>query len=198
MVDADTLIALGAAFKKITSGEIIFREGAECYFYHQLIEGNVRLVNMDNDGNEFIQNIIEPGECFGEIPLFDDKPYATTAIANTDAVIIRFHKTSFLKFLTENPELHLSFSKLLAERLRFKNMLLKELAHHDPEQSIKALLHYFKQNKKNICPECNRINLTRQQIANMTGLRVETVIRTMRHLHEKGLLQIEKGKVYYQ
>ncbi|WP_081201581.1 hypothetical protein [Niastella yeongjuensis] len=30
----------------------------------------------------------------------------------------------------------------------------------------------------------------------MTGLRVETVIRVMRHLHNKGELLIEKGKVY--
>jgi CRP-like cAMP-binding protein len=30
----------------------------------------------------------------------------------------------------------------------------------------------------------------------MTGLRVETVIRAMRQLHDKGELHIEKGKVY--
>jgi CRP/FNR family cyclic AMP-dependent transcriptional regulator len=30
----------------------------------------------------------------------------------------------------------------------------------------------------------------------MTGLRVETVIRTMRLMHEKGELVISKGKVY--
>jgi CRP/FNR family cyclic AMP-dependent transcriptional regulator len=30
----------------------------------------------------------------------------------------------------------------------------------------------------------------------MTGLRVETVIRSIRLMHEKGKLLIEKGKVY--
>jgi hypothetical protein len=30
----------------------------------------------------------------------------------------------------------------------------------------------------------------------MTGLRVETVIRSIRELHEKGKLKIEKGKVF--
>ena len=37
---------------------------------------------------------------------------------------------------------------------------------------------------------------TRQQIANMTGLRVETVIRTIRHLNEIGSLDIVNGKVF--
>ncbi len=44
---------------------------------------------------------------------------------------------------------------------------------------------------------CNgkiKIDLTRQQIANMTGLRVETVIRTIRSLHDTGQLTIERGK----
>ncbi|MFT3946347.1 MAG: helix-turn-helix domain-containing protein [Agriterribacter sp.] len=84
----------------------------------------------------------------------------------------------------------------MSERLRFKFILVKELAHHDPEKSINTLLTYLKKNKKNVCTICNKVKLTRQQIANMTGLRVETVIRTMRHLHDKGELVIDKGKVY--
>jgi CRP-like cAMP-binding protein len=40
------------------------------------------------------------------------------------------------------------------------------------------------------------VELTRQQIADMTGLRVETVIRSIRHMQDKGALVIDKGKVY--
>jgi CRP-like cAMP-binding protein len=75
-------------------------------------------------------------------------------------------------------------------------MLLKEIASHSPETTIRSLLAYLKKYKKNFCPQCNKVKLTRQQIANMTGLRVETVIRTIRLLHEKGELTIDKGKVY--
>lgn len=197
MIDIDILLALGASYKKVPAGEVIFNEGAACCFYHQLVSGSVRWINIDDEGNEFIQNIIESGECFGEIPLFDEDPYAATAIAETDAVIIRLHRSLFQQLLLEKPDIHFAFTKLMSQRLRFKFLLLKELAHHDPEQSISTLLGYLKQKKKNICTKCNKVNLTRQQIANMTGLRVETVIRTMRHLHDKGELKIERGKVYY-
>jgi CRP-like cAMP-binding protein len=40
------------------------------------------------------------------------------------------------------------------------------------------------------------MDLTRQQVANMTGLRVETVIRSIRNMNENGQLVIERGKVY--
>ena len=197
MIDIDLLLAWGAAYKKVTTQEIIFKEATNCQFYYQLVSGRIRWVNIDDEGKEFIQTIIDPGECFGEMPLFDDGPFAATTIAEEESVILRLHKSTFLQLLRENPEIHFSFSRLLAKRVRFKFLLLKSLALHAPEARIATLLNYLKAENKNFCPKCNQLKLTRQQIADMTGLRVETVIRTMRHMHEKGELMIDKGKVYY-
>jgi CRP/FNR family transcriptional regulator, cyclic AMP receptor protein len=196
MIDIDTLLAWGGAYKKLSAGEVIFQEGTQSSFYYQLVSGKVRWVNINDEGKEFIQTIIEPDECFGEFPLFDDEPFAASAIADEDSVIIRLHRSTFHQLLKENPDLHFKFSKLLTQRLRFKFLILKELAKHNPENSISTLLNYFKQTNKNICTKCNKLNLTRQQIADMTGLRVETVIRTMKSMQLKGELQITKGKVY--
>ena len=196
MIDIDILLACGAAYKKIAANEIIFREDTCAQFYYQLVSGSVRWVNINEEGKEFLQVMIEPGDCFGELPLFDGQPFAATAIANEDAVIIRLHSSIFHQLIKETPEIHFAFSKLLSERLRLKFLILKEMANHNPEHSISSLLSYFKQTKKNICPKCNKINLTRQQIADMMGLRVETVIRTIKSLQQKGLLTIDKGKVY--
>jgi CRP-like cAMP-binding protein len=196
MIDVDTLLTWGATFKKIGANEIIFHEGMPSHFYYQLVSGSVRWVNINEEGKEFLQVIIEPGECFGELPLFDNEAFAATAIANEDSVIIRLHRSTFNELIKENPEIHSAFSQLLSQRLRFKFFILKEMANHNPEQSISTLLSYFKEHQKNICTKCNRLKLTRQQIADMTGLRVETVIRTMKNMHTKGRLVIEKGKVY--
>jgi CRP/FNR family transcriptional regulator, cyclic AMP receptor protein len=196
MIDIDILLAWGAAYKRVVAGEMIFQEGSRSSFYYQLVEGSVRWVNINDDGKEFIQTIVEPGESFGELPLFDDEPFAATAIADENSVIIRLHKSSFLQLIKENPEIHFAFSRLLTQRLRFKFLILKEMANHNPENSISTLFNHFKQTHTNICTKCNRIKLTRQQIAGMTGLRVETVIRTIRNMHSHGLLRINKGKVY--
>jgi CRP-like cAMP-binding protein len=196
MINIDTLLAWGAAYRKVAANETIFREGTAGHFYYQLVSGSVRWLNITEDGREFIQNMIEPGECFGELPLFDDNVYAASAVANKDSVILRLHKTSFHQVLKEDTELHFSFSKMMAQRMRFKFMLLKELACNDPEHRISSLFSYFKESKTNVCGNCNRVQLTRQQIADMTGLRVETVIRAIKNLQFKGSLVIDKGKVY--
>ena len=196
MIDIDLLLAWGGTFKKVTKGNTIFSEGTTCCFYHQLVSGRVRWMNVNDEGKEFIQTIIEPGECFGEMPLFDDEPFAATAVAEENSIVIRLHKSTFNQLIIENQDIHLQFSKLLAQRVRFKFMLLKSLACHDPESVIGSLLNYLKKEKRNFCSDCHQVKLTRQQIADMTGLRVETVIRSMRNMHEKGKLLIDKGKVY--
>jgi CRP-like cAMP-binding protein len=196
MIDIDLLLTWGATYKQVQRDEIIFHEGACGNFYYQVVSGRVRWVSINEESREFIQLMVDKGESFGEFPLFDDGPYAATAIADEDSVIIRLHKSNFLHLLKDNPEIHFAFTRLLSERMRFKFLINREMAYYAPEHRISTLLNYFKLHHKHTCPNCKQIKLTRQQIADMTGLRVETVIRAMRHLHDKGELLIEKGKVY--
>ena len=196
ILSIDLLLAWGATYRKVSAGETIFLEGDESRFYHQVVEGTVKWVNINEEGKEFIQDIAVAGESFGILPLFDDGPYAATAVAVEDSIILRLHKPVFIKLLEESPVLHFAFSRLLSEKIRFKFLLLKTITCDDPYKRISALLDYLKKNKKHISQDCNQLKLTRQQIAGMTGLRVETVIRTMRHMHDDGQVRIAKGKVY--
>ena len=95
MIDIDLLLAWGAAYKKISAGETIFNEGQSCYFYYQLVSGKVRWANVDDSGKECIHAIVEPGESFGELPLFDDSLYAATAIADENSIVVRLFKPIF-------------------------------------------------------------------------------------------------------
>jgi CRP/FNR family cyclic AMP-dependent transcriptional regulator len=196
MIGIDTLLAWGAVYKKLGPEETIFREESECRFYHQLVSGSVRWTNLKEDGGEFIQNMIEPGESFGEFPLFDGLPYAASAITNKESVVIRLHISTFQQMIKQSPEIYMAFLKIFTERMRFKFLLLKELSCFGPEHRISTLFSYLKKSNKSICRKCNRMDLTRQQVANMTGLRVETVIRSIRHMNDNGQLVIERGKVY--
>lgn len=182
MIDIDLLLDWGAAYKKVRAGEVIFTEGHSCFFYYQMVSGKIRWVNINDEGRECLHLIAGPGECFGELPLFDDEPYAATAIADEDCLLLRLHKPIFLQLIAQYSNINLSFTKHLSKRLRYKLSIIKSYATHCPENSITNLLNNLKAENKSFCGQCNRLTLTRQQIADMTGLRVETVIRTMRNL----------------
>lgn len=196
MIDIDILLEKGATYKVLAPDEVLFNEGTPCSFYHQLVAGKIKWGNISDDGREFIQEIVNEGECIADIPLFNKGTYATTATAVSNCTVIRLHSSSFDVLLKEKPELLLKFTQLLARMLSFKLQSLKDLAYHDPEHRILSMLNHLQDSQHNICPKCSKLQLTRQQIAAMTGMRVETVIRAMRHLHQKGELTISKGKVY--
>ena len=148
VIDIDTLLAWGGVYKQVAPGDVIFTEGSECYYYHQVVSGLVRWVNIDEEGREYIQTLIEKGECFGEIPLFDNEPYAATAIAEENVIIIKLRKTTFVQLIKEKPEIHFKLSVVMAKRIRFRFLLLKSIAYQSPETRVKALLNYLKNEKK--------------------------------------------------
>lgn len=196
MISEELLLSWGANYRTIKKNEILFTEGSECSFYFQVSQGKFKWVNNSEDGKEYLQQIVDEGGCIGILPLFDDDNYAATAIALVDSTIIRLPKTSFLELLAKYPDVHIAFSKYLAVQLRFKIFLLKEMTSHEPQNLIVALLKYLKDNHQYVSGEDELVELTRQQIADLTGLRVETVIRVIRNLYQEGTLIIDNRKVY--
>ncbi|MBV4356342.1 Crp/Fnr family transcriptional regulator [Pinibacter aurantiacus] len=197
MINTNLLLSLGACYRKVEAGDYIFKEGNHCNFYHQVEEGKIKLVNIDDSGKEFLQDIAESGDCIGEIPLFNNGSYVVSAVAISDSIVLRLSKDRFEQLLKEDHELNVMFFKAMADRLQFKMQILKEISSHDPQHCVSSLLQYLASSKKCYCDKCSLVKLTRQQIADMTGLRVETVIRTIRAMQEKGYVAIEKGKVYF-
>ncbi|MEJ7779609.1 MAG: Crp/Fnr family transcriptional regulator [Daejeonella sp.] len=196
MIDINVLLAWGAVYKKVSAGASIFQEGELCSYYYQVIAGKVKWVNIDDMGKECIHTIVEPGESFGEFPLFDGGRYAASAIADSNCILIRLCKSTFLELIKENNKILFDFTVLFSKRLRSKYSTIQSLGSHCPESRIASLINNLRSENKNFCNDCNQLKLTRQQIADMTGLRVETVIRTMRLMHDRGELLITRGKVY--
>lgn len=76
--------------------------------------------------------------------------------------------------------------------------MLSELAMEEAEHRILTMLRYLAVPAKLSDKEGTPLPFTRQQIADMTGLRVETVIRIVKSLEQKGKLTIdEEGKIVW-
>jgi CRP/FNR family transcriptional regulator, cyclic AMP receptor protein len=196
LIDQDLLLAWGATFHNLEKGQVLFCEDDPAHFYYQVVEGRIKMCNCNEEGKEFIQGMFEAGESFGEPPLFDGGIYPASAEADEASVVIRLRKENFLQLLKENFDIHFSFTQNLARRLRFKSLISKEISSYGPMHRVSTLLQEYKKSKGISDDAILKIELTRQQIADMTGLRVETVIRSIRELERNGHLKIERGKVY--
>jgi CRP/FNR family cyclic AMP-dependent transcriptional regulator len=196
MVTKEILVKYGASVKCYKSGDSIFEEGQECHYFFQHISGKIKWTNFDIDGDETIQEFIAEGESFGELPLFDDLPYAATAVSDTESQVYRLPKQKFKLLMDENPAELWKISQLFVKRLRYKFMMFKECLGKEPDQRIRALFGYLNKNSININATNGQIALSRQEIANMIGLRVETVIRTVRKMNDSGEIKIRHGRIF--
>ncbi len=196
MLDINLLLERGATYRDVVSGEVIFNEGASATFYYQIVSGRVRWSNLLDNGKEVLHGIIEEGESFGEFGIFDGDNYAATTIADTPCKLIRLRSESFLELMHERPDLLFEFNKLFAERLRYHYFLTNILSSNSPEYILENLIDYFNRKGKHICKKCNRLLMTRQQLANITGLRVETVIRAIKNMQREEKVEVVRGKVF--
>jgi CRP-like cAMP-binding protein len=65
-----------------------------------------------------------PGECFGEMGLFDDRPRSATAHVLEESALLALEKAKLRHLVLTYPELGLGLLKGLSERLRSTNQRL--------------------------------------------------------------------------
>ncbi len=197
MITVELLEKYGVIKKSFDKNDIIFEEGNLPLHYYQIISGEVKMSNYNDDGREFIQGIFYNGQSFGEPPLFLNQKYPANAIAVENTEIFILLKENFIKLLEDNPKVSIKIIENLAQRLYYKSVMAAEISTHEPEHRVLKLIDHgiayfnFQKDKNGYL-----INFTRQQIGDLTGLRVETVIRTIKTLEKKGELKIINRKVY--
>lgn len=196
IVPEDVLLNYGAELKSYQPKEIIFKEDFFPHYYYQIQDGTVKLNNYHEDGTEFIQNILGAGESIGEFLLYGDNAYPMNAVAISHCTIFCLNKDYFYQLLLDQPQLNIALLECLSRRLYFKLQMIQNNSEKSPRCKILFFINYFKKLQNTQQPFSFELPLTRQQIANYTGLTVETVIRTIKHLERDNELMIKHGKIF--
>ncbi|ASK29165.1 Crp/Fnr family transcriptional regulator [Chryseobacterium sp. T16E-39] len=197
VISENILYNMGAEIKQYAPTELIFNEGDPAQYYYQIITGEVKLNNYGEDGKEFIQNILTEGQCCGESILFIDKAYPMNAQAITECQIVRLSKNLFFELLAQSPELYFEISSFLSQRLYYKYIMMQNISSLNPIIRLTGLMDYLKSFQIEKSKFSFSIPLTRQQMANLTGLCVETVIRSFKKMEKEDIVQIENRKILY-
>lgn len=195
MIDPSILLRYRGFIKEFDKNETVFTQGEEPRYYYQILQGRVKMNNYNEDGKEFIQGLFVDGESFGEPPLFCAVSYPANAITLQPTRILLINKCDFYALLESEKKSCFSVLQALSSRLYYKSIMAPDISSNDSEKRILTLLNYIKKQEDVKAKEL-QIDLTRQQIADMTGLRVETVIRTIKDMEAKEQIRIEKGKLF--
>jgi HEAT repeat protein len=118
----DDLLTIDAALtqEEFLAGERIFAEDSLGTDFYIVFRGTVLIRKKAGTAEQELARM-GPGECFGEMALFDDSPRSATAIAQTDCTLLALERSRFSSLLTQRPEMGLEICRVLSLRLRAVN-----------------------------------------------------------------------------
>jgi len=175
--------------RSFVPNEFIFWDGDAPEWFYIVAEGKVKVLKHSSLGKEFIIAFFGPGEMFGEVAVFENKPYPASAQAVVETKVVGIKRQDFLSFLANRPQVALSIINILGGRLRDAQGRLRDLAGERVEQRLASILLMLSSKLGPTLP------FTRQEIADMVGTTTETAIRVMSHLKERGIIRTVRGKV---
>ena len=185
-------------FKKAKKGEIIYFSSSELPRVFLLKKGNIKIVSVDEDGNETIKDIIQKGDLFGELELDSDKNSNEYAKALTDEIIIcSFLLSDFENLLLEHPSLALSYTKFVGLKMkRIKNNYANLMSKDAKTRLLTFLKEWAERDGKTID---NRIvienYLTQNDIAQIICTSRQTATQLLNELEEKGILYYSRKEI---
>lgn len=190
-MEIQKLIDKGFAVKTFQKDAIIYEPGMQPRYVYFIKSGEVRMVTISDEGKEFIQGVFKAGQYFGEPALLINRPYLAFTIINKVSQIIQVSKDDFFSLIENEPGFSMSIIKTLSKRLFYKSMMLEELANEKAEHRLLTIINYLLAEVK----VGEQLKVTRQELADMTGLRVETVIRGVKSLSSKEEISMVRGKI---
>ena len=186
----EELAELSGAAKQRTlaAGEYIFWEGDTADWFYVIERGSVKVSKISSQGKETILNFFGPGEMFGEVAVFQDRPYPASAQAQSETHLLGIQKSAMLQFLVRHPQVSLRIIDILSGRLRDSQNRLRDLAGERVEQRLARILIMLSAKLGETLP------FTRQELADMAGTTQETTIRILSQWKEKGIIRSRRSQ----
>ena len=162
--------------------EFIFREGDRATSFHILKAGTVKCVKMSPEGRQVTLKVLMPGDLFCcDAAVLDGGTHHGCAQPMGDVSVLSLTKDEYYALLRRNPDAALQVIQYLGARLQEAQEAAKVLALNPAEQRLAALL--IKLADRAGLREGNHVRLTvrltRQDLADMVGMTVETATRIM-------------------
>jgi CRP-like cAMP-binding protein len=175
--------------RRLVSNETVFWEGDASEWFYIVAEGKVRVAKLASTGKEIILSFFGPGEIFGEVAVFESKPYPASAQAVSQTRLIGIKKVDFLDFLMKHPQVALRVIGILSSRLRDAQSRLRDLAGERVEQRLARMLLMLSARLGSTLP------FTRQELSDMSGTTTETTIRILSQWKDRAIIHSTRGKI---
>jgi CRP-like cAMP-binding protein len=182
--------------KTLTKGEVLFHLDQKAETAYLVREGVLVVGCSSPNGREVITSVYFPGEVCAGLSVLTGSEYMSTARApkKSTTVVTPLSRQELMALMAGDSDVYKDLLLTQRDKQRFKDrMLLGMVAESCTQRTAAALLWLHKQAAED--GPTSRSYLCRQELADLVGSTVETVIRVLSLFRKKGLIQETKNQM---
>jgi CRP/FNR family cyclic AMP-dependent transcriptional regulator len=179
-----TDLVAAAERRSFNRGGVIFTEGDEGTELFVVSSGRIAIANRSIDGRESVMALMERGDLFGDMSLFDGLPRSAEARALEPSDVLAIPFTPLRAIYEAKPELLWNVVEMLAQRLRATDEQLADSVFLDVTgRTAKRLLELSNGAEEFALP------ITQEELAGMVGASRERVNKAIASFIRLGWLE---------
>lgn len=179
----------------IKKGDPIFQEGETLNGVYCIKEGFCKLSKLSTNGKDQIVKLVKAGELLGQRSMVSDEPANLTAVALEDMEVCFIPRTEILNFFTNNNQFSLSLMKSICGDLKESDLHVVSMAQKTVKNRLAETLINLQETFGKNEDSTLKIQLSREELAGMTGTATESCIRILSEFNKKGLIELTGKKI---
>lgn len=186
-----------ASANRVAQGETVFQQGNPANHFFLLLNGRLKVTQVTADGQQIIVRVVHPGDLFGFAKALQRSDYPGTAHAAAESLFLAWPTALWSFFVEQNPALALSALQTIGNRLEEAHTRIREMSTEEVERRVAHQVVRLARKAGRAEDGGIRIDfqISRQDIAEMTGTTLHTVSRILSAWEGRGLVEGGRQKL---
>ena len=182
--------------KPLQKGDYLYRANSEFHSIFAIRSGAVKAVTINDNGDEQITGFYLPGEIVGLDGLSESR-YTNSALALETSSVCEIPFNKFENLIHKIPNLQRHFLQIMSREITEDQRIISLLSKSSAEARVASLLLSIstRNSRRNLSANEFVLPMTRTDISNFLGLRIETVSRLFTRLAKSKVISTNKKNI---
>lgn len=195
--DAQGFVSKFIKLLPMQAGQRLYSKGDKGSGFHCVLDGRIRVSNLNSHGKEMVLAYLDKGSSFGEISMFDGLGRTHDAHAERATTLAFISEVNFRALVNEYPQVYEYFTQLLCARLRIAFSFIDASATLTLKQQLAKRLILHSSNFGQVFSITNTVDIQVSQecLAMMINSSRQTVNRLLKEMEREGLIRSHYGRI---
>lgn len=176
----------------LNNKSILFIENQLAEYFYYVVDGNIKLSKLTENGKETIIRIVHNNEIFAEATLYGRKTYPVNAAAINKTYLLAISIEGFQELCSKNNAFVLKLFITMSHQLRYLVDMINDLSSTDTTKRLMKYLYALKEKKGS---SIIKLPIPKRDLAMLLGAAPETISRVFTKLQNDGFIKIQGREI---